>query len=154
MAPEFTLPAVNDEDVNLLELVGKCIVLVFFPQTFTTFSTMEIRQFVQQHIALQTLDATVIGISVEPVEALKTFAQQENIPFLLLSDFERKVAKAYGVYAEEISGFRSVALPAVFIISRKQRILYRWISKELDELPDLDKVMSVIHSFDPEKDIC
>jgi peroxiredoxin len=154
LAPDFFLPSVNGENVRLLEMTGVCVVLVFFPQTFTTFSTMEIRQFIQFHITLQTLGARVIGISVEPVEALKTFAEQEEIPFLLLSDFDRDAAKAYGVYAEKRGGLRCVANPSVFIINKSQRIVYRWVSKKLDELPDLDQIVSVIQGFSPDESIC
>lgn len=154
IAPDFFLQAVNGEKVRMLEMTGECIVLVFFPQTFTTFSTMELRQFVQFHFTLQALGAKVIGISVDPVQALRTFADQEEIPFLLLSDFDRDAAKAYGVYAEERGGFRSIAKPSVFIINKHQRIVYRWVSEDLGELPDLDQVINTIKGFTPDKQIC
>jgi peroxiredoxin len=153
-APDFFLTSANGKKVRLLEMTGDCVVLVFFPQTFTTFSTMEIRQFNQFHISLQTLGAKVIGISVDSVEALRTFAQQEDIPFLLLSDFDRDAAKAYGVYAEEQGGFRCVAKPSVFIINKNQRIVFRWVSENLDELPDLDQIISIIQGFSPDKQMC
>jgi peroxiredoxin len=154
VAPDFFLSSVSGEKVRLLEMTGECVVLVFFPQSFTTFSTMEIRQFVQFHITLQALGAKVVGISVDPVEALRTFAQQEEIPFLLLSDFDRDAAKAYGVYAEERGGFRCVAKPSVFIINKSQRIVYRWVSENIGELPDLDQVLSIIQGFSPDKQMC
>lgn len=154
MAPDFFLTSVSGEKIRMLEMTGECVVLVFFPQTFTTFSTMEIRQFVQFHVSLQALGAKVIGISVDPAEALRTFAQKEEIPFQLLSDFDREAAKAYGVYAEERGGFRCVAKPSVFIINKAQRIVYRWVSEDLGELPDLDQVISVIQGFSPDKPIC
>jgi peroxiredoxin len=154
LAPDFRLPAVQGEQVHLLELSGRCVILVFFSQSFATYDTMEIRAFVDSYIALRTLDATVIGISTEPVQALRTFAEQEEIPFNLASDFDREVAKAYGVFEEEMDGFRQVARPAVFVVSKKQRIMYRWVSEKLETLPNLDKVIDIIHGFDSTEDIC
>ncbi|MBD3160215.1 MAG: redoxin domain-containing protein [Candidatus Lokiarchaeota archaeon] len=154
IAPDFVLPSTSSEEAHLLEYEGQCLVLVFFPQTFTTFSTMQIRQILQFHIALQTLGAVVLGISVEPVEALRTFAEQEEIPFTLLSDFEREVAKAYGVFEEELNGFRHVAKPSVFVVNKKQRIMYRWVSEDLTELPDFDQILGVIQGFDKSADMC
>ncbi|MGV9169160.1 MAG: redoxin domain-containing protein [Promethearchaeia archaeon] len=153
IAPDFVLPATTSEKVQLLEYQGQSVVLVFFPQPFTTFSTMQVRQIIQFHIALQTLGAIVLGISVEPVEALRTFAEQEEIPFPLLSDFERQVAKAYGVFEEELNGFRHVAKPSVFVLDKKQRILYRWVSEDLTELPDFDQILGVIQGFNPSRDM-
>lgn len=154
LAPDFTLPSVRGEDIHLIELTGTCIVLVFFPQAFDFFSTMEMRAFVDKHIALQALGATVIGISTEPVQALRTFMSQEDIPFILVSDFDREVVKKYGVFVENLDGFRYVSLPAVFIINKKQRIMYRWIGEKPDEFPDLDQVMGVIKGFRPHEDNC
>ena len=70
------------------------------------------------------------------------------------SDFDRETAKAYGVFGEERGGFRCVAKPSVFIINKSQRIVYRWVSEDLGELPDLDQVISVIQGFSPDKSIC
>ncbi len=154
MAPDFILPAVDEEEIHLIELSGSCVVLVFFSQSFATYDTMEIRAFVDSYLALKTLGATVIGISTEPVQALRTFAEQEEIPFPLCSDFDREVAKKYGVFEEEIDGFRHVARPAVFVINRKQRIMYRWVSEKLNTLPNLDQVIGVIQGFDPSEDVC
>ncbi|MBS3795744.1 MAG: redoxin domain-containing protein [Candidatus Thorarchaeota archaeon] len=153
-APDFVLPSTTSQEVHLLEYRGQCVVLVFFPQTFTNFSTMQIRQIIQFHVALQTLGAVVLGISVEPLEALRTFADQEEIPFPLLSDFEREVAKAYGVFEEELDGFRHVAKPSVFVLNKKQRILYRWVSDDLTKLPDFDQILGVIQGLKPNEDIC
>ncbi|MBD3407574.1 MAG: redoxin domain-containing protein [Candidatus Lokiarchaeota archaeon] len=154
IAPDFKLPSSDGEEVHLIELIGTCIVLVFFPQTFEFFSTMEMRAFVTKHIALEALGAKIIGISVEPVQALRTFDIQEEIPFPLLSDFEREVCKKYGVFVENMDGFRHVSLPAVFVINKKQRITYRWVGEKPDEFPDLDVVMGVIKGFKQGEDNC
>ncbi len=43
----------------------------------------------------------VLGISVDSPAANKAFAKQEGIDFPLLSDFQRKVSKEYGILNEE-----------------------------------------------------
>jgi hypothetical protein len=55
---------------------------------------------------------------------------------------------------EELDGFRHVALPSVFVLNEKQRIIYRWVSNKADELPDLDMVFSVIQGPDRSRKFC
>ncbi|TFG13813.1 redoxin domain-containing protein [Candidatus Thorarchaeota archaeon] len=154
IAPDFTLPATNGEDIQLLELSGNCVVIVFYPISFTMFSMMELQKVKDSYIGLQALGAKVLAISVDPIQTLKTLVEQEELPFILLSDFERTVAKKYGVFVEEYDGFRHVALPSVFVLNEKQRIIYRWVSDKAHELPDLDMVLSVIKGPDREKKFC
>jgi len=154
IAPDFTLPATNGEDIHLLELSGKCVVIVFYPISFTMFSMMELQKIVDSYIGLQALDVRVLAISVDPIQTLNTLVEQENIPFPLLSDFDRIAAKEYGVFVEELDGFRHVALPSVFVLNEKQRIIYRWVSDKADELPDLDMVFSVIRGPDKSGRVC
>lgn len=46
-------------------------------------------------------DSQVLGISIDTVPSQKAFAEKEGIAFPLLSDFYRKVSRAYGVLNEE-----------------------------------------------------
>jgi peroxiredoxin len=154
IAPDFTLPATNGEEIHLLELRGKCVVIVFYPISFTMFSMMELQNIIDSYVGLQALDVRVLAISVDPIQTLNTLVESENIPFPLLSDFDRTAAKEYGVFVEELDGFRHVALPSVFVLNEKQRIIYRWVSNKADELPDLDMVFSVIQGPDRSRKFC
>lgn len=154
IAPEFYLPSTSGEDVHLLELQGTCVVIVFFPVSFTMLSMMELQNVVNSYIGLRALNVEVLAISVDPMQALKTFVEHEEIPFPLLSDFDRKVAKKYGVFIEELDGFRHVALPSVFLLNKNQRIIYRWVADKADVLPNLDVVFSIIQGPDKKGGPC
>ncbi|MHA2426359.1 MAG: redoxin domain-containing protein, partial [Candidatus Thorarchaeota archaeon] len=140
VAPDFVLPGSNDEDIHLLELLDKNVVLVFFTDTFTMYSTVQAEFFHRLHESMSNLGVVFIGISTEPMSTLKTFIEEQNIPFVMASDFDRNVSKTYGVYAEEVGSLRCVAKPSVVIVDTDGKIDYFWIGELGGNLPKVDEI--------------
>ncbi|MFW9909934.1 MAG: peroxiredoxin family protein [Candidatus Thorarchaeota archaeon] len=135
VAPDFILPGSNDENIHLQDMLDNNVVLVFFSDTFTPFATGQADSFLHLHESLSNIGVTFIGISTEPLSALKTFIEDLELPFLMVSDFDRKVAKAYGVYADEMGSLRCVARPSIVIVDQDGKIDYIWISQEGEMAP-------------------
>ena len=143
-APDFALPSTQGETVRLLSLVDTPIVLFFLTDTFTFFSRIFSKLFEALHESLSMVEVTIVGVSTEPVEALRTFADEENIPYILLSDFDRQVSKAYGTLVDRIAGLTMVTCAGVFVIDTDGKIAYRWIHDEKSPVPDADQIVDLI----------
>ena len=63
----------------------------------------------------------MLGISLDPVESHKAFAEKLKLPYPILSDEGGKAAKRYGVYLDKYGG---VAARSVFLLDEKGKIVY------------------------------
>jgi thioredoxin-dependent peroxiredoxin len=97
-APNFTLPSGSGEMVRLEDFLGKKpVVLFFYPKDDTPGCTKEVCAFRDGFDEFRELDAEVVGISSDPVESHRCFAERHSLPFTLLSDEGGKVRELYGV---------------------------------------------------------
>jgi peroxiredoxin len=140
VAPDFILPGSNDEDIHLHDLLDNNVVLVFFSDTFTPFATGQADSFLHLHESLSNIGVIFIGISTEPLSTLKTFIEDLELPYLMVSDFDRKISKAYGVYADEVGGLRCVARPSIVIVDTDFRIDYIWIGQGDEGMPKASEI--------------
>ena len=96
-APNFTAAASDNSQVELKSVTGHApIVLYFYPKDDTPGCTKEACGIRDNFAAFRKLNATVYGISYDTVESHKKFIEKFHLPFLLLSDRDHKIAKAYG----------------------------------------------------------
>lgn len=97
-APEFTLPSATGEAVSLADFRDRSeVVLFFYPRDNTPGCTAEACSFRDSHEAFREAGATVIGVSADSAESHRHFAERFGLPFLLLTDADGAVRRAYGV---------------------------------------------------------
>jgi peroxiredoxin Q/BCP len=96
-APDFALRDQDGKLVRLADLLGKGpIVLFFYPKANTPVCTAEACAFRDAYTVFSQHGATVIGISDDPPDVQRQFAQRYRLPYILLSDERGKVHKLYG----------------------------------------------------------
>jgi len=100
-APDFTLPNQTDETMSLKQLSGKQIVLYFYPKDDTPGCTKESCDFRDAFTPIKKAGAVVLGVSFDGRESHQKFIKKFTLPFALLSDEHKVVAKVYGVYKEK-----------------------------------------------------
>lgn len=100
-APEFTLPDKDGNEVSLSQFLGKKVVLYFYPKDNTPGCTRQACAFAGAYAGFKKLDTIVIGISRDSTASHQRFAEKHSLPFILLSDPERKAIEAYGVWQEK-----------------------------------------------------
>ena len=101
-APDFALMDENKKTVRLTDLRGKKVVLLFYPMDFSPVCTEEHCSFGPELPTIQGgADTIVFGVSCDSPYSHAAFKKQYNIPYSLLSDPTRKMAKAYGMWAGE-----------------------------------------------------
>jgi len=96
-APEFSAPSTAGTNAALAALKGKWVVLYFYPRSFTPGCTAESCSLRDGYAGLQALGAVILGASLDDIERQKKFRDEYHLPFDLLSDSEKVLAKAYQV---------------------------------------------------------
>lgn len=119
LAPTFSLQDQNGQAVSL-EGTDGYIVLYFYPKDFTTGCTKQACLFRDASHAFAELQATIIGVSADSDESHKTFADRYQLPFSIVRDENRALAKAYGV----TTLFGKWAKRTTFVIAPDKRITH------------------------------
>ncbi|MEM0129668.1 MAG: peroxiredoxin [Thermoplasmata archaeon] len=117
-APDFTLPDQNGRPVTLSSFRGRPVILYFYPKADTPGCTRETIDFAQSIPRLETSGAQVIGVSVDPIDRQRGFADRCHAAFPLLSDSDRSVARRYGVL-----GLFQMARRVTFLLDAEGRVL-------------------------------
>ena len=100
-APEFTLLNKDGAEIKLSDFYGKKVVLYFYPKDSTPGCTKQACAFASAYEQFKSKDIAVIGVSKDSIASHVKFAEKYNLPFILLSDPERKAIEAYGVWQEK-----------------------------------------------------
>ncbi len=100
-APDFSLQDAQGETVTLADQRGKNVIVYFYPAASTPGCTTQACDF-RDNLARFTAEGyVVLGISPDPLKKLVKFAEDESLPFPLLSDADHAVAEAYGAWGEK-----------------------------------------------------
>jgi glutaredoxin-dependent peroxiredoxin len=148
-APDFSLPTKTAEGPKQIKLSDnsgkKNTVLLFFPMAFTGVCTSEMCDVSQGLNAYRDLNAEVYGISGDNPFAQEAWSQKEKIGVTLLSDYDHKVARAYGVSYDAFLpqmnlGMAGVAKRSAFVIDKNGVIQYAESSDDPKQLPNFDRI--------------
>lgn len=150
-APDFELFSTPDQKLKLSELLGKKVILVFYPANWSPVCSDQLVLYNETLKLFSKHNAQLIGISTDSKWSHLAFSQNRQLHFPLLADFEPKgkVAKMYGVYDEK----EGLSLRAIFVLDEKGIIRWNYLSPVginpgadgiLEAIEDMDKVKSVI----------
>jgi len=150
-APDFTLKTKTAEglvDVSLrASLSSRPVVLLFFPLAFTSVCTVEFCDVTAGLSRYESLNADVIGVSVDSPFAQEAWAKKENITIKLVSDLNKEVIKAYDVVFPNLAGVGDTAARAAFVISKDGVIKYSEQTPTPKDLPSFQKIEEVLASL-------
>ena len=148
--PEFSLPDADKKPRSLGEFTERgTVVLAFFPFAFSGVCDKEMCTFRDAFGALRGAGAQLVGISVDSSFSLKAFAQTYNLEFPLLSDFNKKVTKLYGVLQDPWVGlgYRGVAKRSTFVVDRRGMLRHRWVTDVPSEEPPYGEVTKAVQKL-------
>jgi peroxiredoxin Q/BCP len=100
-APELAIPDQDGKPIKLKDLKGKQVVLYFYPKDDTPGCTKESCDFRDSISAIRKSGAVILGVSNDGQASHRKFITKYQLPFPLLSDEDKTVSKAYGVYKEK-----------------------------------------------------
>jgi len=140
-APEFTLPDQDGKDVSLSSLLGpRMLILYFYPADFTPGCTREACSIRDVYSDLGRVGAAIAGISPQGPERHRAFREKYKLPFALLADTDKSVARMYEVIGPLGLGVRRAtflidhartirdAVLADFRISKHEEFIHRVIA--------------------------
>lgn len=112
-APDVAAPSTGGTTVNIRDFKGSWLVVYFYPKSFTPGCTKQSCSLRDGYADIQALGATILGVSFDDLEAQKKFKAEHKLPFELLADEKKDVAKAFDAIG--LGGF--MAQRETFIIN-------------------------------------
>lgn len=147
-APDFSLlEALGSDPVTLTEHRGQPVVLMFVPLAFSGTCTEELCHIGENWKQWGALGASVYAISIDSPFSNQQWRKEMDIPFPILSDFNKKAASAFGVLQEDFFGLHGVAKRSVFVVDGNGRVAYAWVSDNPAVLPPFDDVVGAVRSL-------
>jgi peroxiredoxin Q/BCP len=143
-APDFELPDQDGEPVRLSDLRGQPVVLYFYPHADTPGCTTQACGIRDHRADYEAAGAVVLGVSPDPVKAVKKFADKQSLNFRLLADEDHSVCELYGVWAEKSNYGRTYwgALRTTFVIDEEGVV--RHVIPNVSPKTHDDEVLSVL----------
>lgn len=123
-APHFSLPRDGGGSVALKDYNGQRLVIYFYPKADTSGCTKEAITFEGLANRFKAAKTSVIGVSPDPVPALDKFKAKYALTFPLVSDVEKAMLEAYGVWTEKSMYGRKYMgiLRTTFVIDEHGRV--------------------------------
>ena len=127
-APDFALPSTNGENQKLKDLLGKYVVIYFYPKDDTPGCTIETNDFNKLLPKFKKLNCEIFGISKDTIKSHDKFREKFKIKFDLLSDEEIKVLKKYKVWGKKKFMGREFMgiIRSTILIDKKGKIIKVW----------------------------
>ncbi len=151
-APNFTADAVFDGEfkkISLSDYHGKWVVLFFYPLDFTFVCPTEITAFSDAYEEFNTLNAEVIGVSVDSkfshlawINTPRAEGGLGDINFPLVSDLTKDISRSYGVLLEGAG----VALRGLFVINPEGKLAYQ-VVHDLNVGRNTSEITRVLKAF-------
>lgn len=144
-APDFELNSTPDQKVKLSSLLGKKVILAFYPADWSPVCSDEMALFNETLKLFSKHNAQLLGVSVDSKWSHLAFSQNRKFHFPLLSDFEPKgeIAKMYGVYDEK----EGEAQRALFVLDEKGTIAWDYLSP-IGINPGADGILDALEKLD------
>ena len=141
-APDFTLFDSDKKRISLNDHRGYNVVLLFFPFAFSSVCTTELCAVRDNISRYNSVQAKVLGISVDSLYTLAKFKADQNLNFTLLSDFNKEVSSVYEAFYETFGyGMKGVSKRAAFIVDKLGLVQYVEVLENASEQPKFDLII-------------
>jgi peroxiredoxin (alkyl hydroperoxide reductase subunit C) len=144
-APNFTLPNATRSPLQLSDLLGRPVILTFYPADNSPVCSNQLALYNQALPLFQKHNATLLGISIDNPDSHKAFAQNLNLSFPLLADNDPlgAVARAYGVFNENNHN----AYRALYVLDQSGIIRWAYVSPT-NVNPGANGILAALESLD------
>jgi len=147
-APNFTLFNTEKKEISLTDYKGKNVVILFFPLAFTGVCTAELCNIRDNYNVYTSLNAEVIGISVDSLFVLEKFKNSENYNFDLLSDFNKTASKDYDTIYETFAfGMQGVSKRSAFVVDKNGILQYAEVLEDAGKQPNFDAIKACLEKI-------
>lgn len=122
--PDFSAKNENGELISLKSLLGKKVVLYFYPADDTPTCTTESCNLRDNYSKLKRKGYEVFGVSPDDEKSHQKFIKKYKLPFSLLADTDKKIIHAYDVWGSKTVFGKTYddLIRTTFVIDEKGRI--------------------------------
>lgn len=147
-APNFKLFNTEKKEISLTDYKGKNVVILFFPLAFTGVCTAELCNIRDNYNIYTSLNAEVVGISVDSLFVLEQFKKSENYNFDLLSDFNKTVSKDYNTLYDTFAfGMQGVSKRSAFVVDKNGILQYAEVLEDAGKQPNFDAIKACLEKI-------
>jgi peroxiredoxin Q/BCP len=131
---EFSLPATSGGSFSPASILGKKLVIFFYPKDDTPGCTTEAVQFRDLYAQFQQASCEIVGISRDSLKSHENFKEKFQLPFELLSDADEAVCEQFGVmkeknmYGKQVRGIER----STFVIDKTGALRREWRKLKAD----------------------
>jgi peroxiredoxin Q/BCP len=149
--PNFKLPATGDQEIGLVDLKGKYVVLYFYPKDSTPGCTREGQGFRDNHAKFKRQGAVILGVSRDTVRSHENFKAKQDFPFELLSDSDEVLCGIFDVIHEKNMYGKKVmgVVRSTFIIDPEGVLQKEWRKVKVDG--HVDEVLAELKALKKEQ---
>lgn len=124
VAPDFTLPDADGNEVSLHDYRGRKVIVYFYPAASTPGCTKQACDFRDSLAELNGAGLEVIGISPDKPAKLAKFRDTEELTFPLLADPEKATLEAWGAFGEKKMYGKTVqgVIRSTFLVDEEGKI--------------------------------
>jgi len=124
--PVLTVRDDTGAEISTGDLLGKPLILYFYPKDDTWGCTKEATQFRDEYENYQRRDTELVGVSRDSVESHRLFKEKYLIPFRLLADVESRLCDAFGVIVPENVYGKNAIQRSTFLFDRGGKLIHVW----------------------------
>ncbi|MBV8424222.1 MAG: peroxiredoxin [Candidatus Eremiobacteraeota bacterium] len=124
--PTLTIRDDSGAEISTEDLLGKRLVLYFYPKDDTWGCTKEATQFRDTYDAFRRKDTELVGVSRDSVESHRLFKEKYMLPFRLLADVESKLCDAFGVIVDENIYGKNAIQRSTFVFDPDGNLIKVW----------------------------
>jgi len=147
-APDFTLFDSEKNRITLSDQKGQNVLLLFFPLAFTSTCTAELCSVRDNLSFYNKVQAKVFGISVDSLQTLAKYKEDQKLNFTLLSDFNKDVSAAYGSLYEMFGyNMKGVSKRSAFVIDKSGIVRYAEVLENAGEQPDFKNIKTLLEEL-------
>jgi peroxiredoxin Q/BCP len=132
--PSVSVADDSGEVISTDSLVGRRIILYFYPKDDTPGCTVEAGDFATRHEAFSKKGVDVVGVSRDSVASHQKFKENYGLPFRLLADVDEKLCGAFGVLVEKNNyGKKSIGIQrSTFLFDEQGKLVKVWPKVSVD----------------------
>ena len=126
--PRVTVADDTGKNVKTSDLMGKTLVVYFYPKDDTPGCTSEAGQFSDAYERFREKGAEIVGVSRDSADSHRKFKEKYGIPYRLLADVDSKLCDAFGVIVEKnMYGKKSLGIQrSTFLVDAAGTIVRVW----------------------------
>ncbi len=128
IVPNFIAVTTDDKTIQLIDYIGKNVVLYFYPKDSTPGCTQEAQDFRDNYAQFVALNTAIFGVSRDSLKSHNNFKCKQQLPFDLISDSDETLCQLFDVLKmKNMYGKKAIGIErSTFLINKEGVLIHEW----------------------------